>query len=660
MQLHKKDIRDRNQLLGEQGSEQLQVQGSSAASSRWSARLVHVSRRIADPLKLRETRRELQYVRGLFALAKGHLSFLPAMAVLALLSSILEGASLTLVIPLVQTLGEEVPPQGGEGFLALLYDGVAAIPIETRLLAILAAIVVAVIAKSVVGYANMVVLGVVYGRLSHSLRTGIFAKIVAIPLAQIERERSGRLLNVLNNETWRATDALNFMFTMITSFTTMMVFLLILILLSWRLSLIAVFCMAFIPPLIHLIARRTKRLSKLGLAANESLAQQTWSALNGLRTIHSFGRESFEVRRFDAASDRVRHLFLRMALVSMTTGPVAEVLVTVLVGLLVILVHASQVGISVLVGFLAILYRLQPRLLAFVSAQSNLLGLHASVSVVSEVLATPEEPEETSPKRPFSQLRNAVSFEGVTFTYPDAPRPALVDLSFEIRRGTMLAVAGFSGAGKSTLLDLLLRFHVPQQGLIVVDGVPLQDIALADWRARIGVVSQDPYVFDDTIRANIMFGRPEASEAEMVEAARFAGAEEFIRALSMGYDTVVGERGAQISGGQRQRLALARALLRDPDILLLDEATNALDSITERTFQETLRRFAESRIVIVVAHRLATIENADHVLVLEEGRLVEQGRPTTLLKANGLFARMFSSQTSSAESDDPWSRVRAS
>ena len=632
----------------------------------WAARLARFSRWSGDLLrashfmKWKETWTEFHYVRRLLALARGHLWFLPAIAVLALLSSILEGVSLTLVIPLVQALSENAAPRSPGVFLALLQGTVSAIPMETRLPVILAAILLAVIAKSAVSYANMVVLGIIYGRISHRLRTAVFARMMAIPLAQIERERSGKLLNVLNNETWRATDALNFMFAMITSFTTIAVFLVILVLLSWKLSLIAVLCMAFIPPLIHVIARRTTRLSELGLAANELLAQQTWSALNGFRTIHSFGRESFEVRRFNAASDRVRHLFLRMALVSMTSGPITEILVTAVFGLLVVLVHAGHLGISVLVGFLAILYRLQPRLLSFVSAQSNLLSLHASVGAVSEVLDSPDAPERTGSRHRFSHLRDAVSFKDVTFTYPGASRPALVDLSCVVRRGTMVAVAGFSGAGKSTLLDLLLRFQRPQRGSILVDGVPLEDIAPTDWRERIGVVSQDPYVFDDTIRANIMFGCLEASGAQMVEAARFAGADEFIRAFPMGYDTVVGERGTQISGGQRQRLALARTLLRDPDILLLDEATNALDVITERMFQDTLRRFAQSRTVIIIAHRLATIEIADHVLVLEGGRLVEQGNPRALLKANGPFARMFAFQAPGVEDGDPESRARVS
>jgi subfamily B ATP-binding cassette protein MsbA len=593
--------------------------------------------------KLTQARQELAIFRRLFGLARGHLWFLPAMSALALLSSLFEGLSLTLIIPLVQHLGKD--GAGGRGRpLAFLYDIVDAIPAESRLPAILGAILLAVLVKSVVSYSNMVVLGIVYGRLSNALRTGIFSRIVERPLSELERESSGKLLNVLNNETWRATDALNYMFTIITSTTTMCVFVVLLVILSWRLSLVALLCMAVIPPFILLITRRAKALSRAGHEANKALAQRTWASLNGLRVIHAFGREGFEIKRFGESSDRVRRIFFRLVMLSMTTGPITETLVTAVVAILALLVDASHLGVGTLVGFLAILYRLQPRLMSFTSAQANLLGSYASVVAVSDALSPSRQPAEAEAACRFKGLRENLRLEDVTFTYHGAAQPALIEVSLEARRGSMTAIVGSSGAGKSTLLDLLLRFQEPQTGLIRVDGVPLDRFDLSSWRSRIAVVSQDPYIFDDTVRANILYGRLEASEAEMIAAAQLACADEFIRGLPKGYDTVIGERGTQISGGQRQRLALARAVVRGADLLILDEATNALDSLTEQAFQDALAHFARERTVFVVAHRLATIEKADQVIVLEAGRVVERGTPAQLLRANGLFARMFSSQ----------------
>jgi subfamily B ATP-binding cassette protein MsbA len=231
----------------------------------------------------------------------------------------------------------------------------------------------------------------------------------------------------------------------------------------------------------------------------------------------------------------------------------------------------------------------------------------------------------------------------VTFTYRGASRPALTNLSLNIKRGGVTAIVGSSGAGKSTILDLLLRFQDPQIGRIEVDGTPLSEFDLKTWRSRIAVVSQDPYIFDESVRANILYGRLEATEAELVRAAQLACADAFIRELPDGYDTVVGERGTQISGGQRQRLSLARALVRSPDILILDEATNALDTMTERAFQEALRQNVRDRTVIIVAHRLTMVEMADYVAVLSDGKLVEEGCPRSLLRANSQFARLFRS-----------------
>jgi subfamily B ATP-binding cassette protein MsbA len=584
---------------------------------------------------------ELAIFHRLIAVVRQHLWLLPGMIVLALLSALFEGFSLTLVIPLIYALDESAIPEDQGPLLDFLYSSVAAIPTETRLLAVLAAIFAAVVLKSLIGYANMVVLGVVYGRLSHSLRIGVFSKIIEMPLATFERERSGRFLNVLNSETWRATDALNSIFTMITSLSTTIVFIALLLVLSWRLTLLALLCMALIPPLIQVLTLRVKQLSERGLEANEALAKRTWTALNSLRIIHVFGRESVEVARFTEISDRVRHIFLRMALISMTTGPITEVLITGVVALLALMIDATHVPVATLVGFLAILYRLQPRILLFVSAQAKLLSLQAPVSEVIDVLTTRAVPPTGDVQRPFIGLRDSIRFEEVTFSHHGDSRPTLANVSFAIPQGSIFAIVGSSGAGKSTMLDLLLRFYEPQQGAIWIDEVPLREIETRSWRSHLAVVSQDPYIFDDTVRANILYGRPEAIDAEIVEAARLACADDFIRELPMGYDTVVGERGTQISGGQRQRIALARVLLRAPDVLILDEATNALDIMTEQAFREALKSFARDRIVIIVAHRPAMITIADHVVVLEGGTVVEQGDPRTLLAAHGLFARMF-------------------
>ena len=594
--------------------------------------------------KLRQTADMFGLVRRLTLLAKGHFWFLPGMGLLAVLASIFEGISLTLIIPLVQYLDMGSTPLPVQGrMMTLLNQLTELVPFQSRLLAIVIAILAAVVIKSVISYANMSLLGVVYGRLSHTLRTRVFAKIIDTPLAEFESDRSGRLLNMLNHETWRATDALRFLFTIVINFATIAVLVCILLFLSWGLTLVALGCIALIAPFAHAMGVRAKAISKQGTAENEVLAKRTWTALNGMRMIHAFGCEKSEIERFRNSSERVRGLFLRTAMYTMATAPVAEVAITAVIALLLLFVQASGLSIGAFAGFLVILYRLQPRVLALASAHTSLLSLHASVLAVSEMLREPTETA-TSTGRSFSGLRKGLSFENVIFTYKGSAEPALADVSFRIPKGSVIAIVGASGAGKSTLIDLLLCFQRPQQGRILVDDIPLSEFDVAPWRAGLGVVNQDPYIFDDTVAANLSYGSPSATKAEIVEAAQLACADDFIRTLPQAYDTIVGERGTQLSGGQRQRIALARALLRRPDILILDEATNALDAATERAFQRALAAYAKHRTVIIVAHRLATIEDADHVIVLEAGRIVEQGSPAALLKAGRAFARNFGGQ----------------
>jgi ATP-binding cassette, subfamily B, bacterial MsbA len=582
--------------------------------------------------------------RAFFSMARGQFWFLPAMVVLALLTSLFEGVGLTLVIPLVQSLGQEGEAPTSRGYLGFVQDFIGSIPSADRTGAVLGLMFAAILAKSVFSYANMTLLGLVYGRISHRLRTAIFNRIVSIPLVTLERQQSGTLLNTLSNETWRVTDAVNHIFVIITSVSTAVVFIALLVVLDWKMALLAIGCLSLIPPVVHLVSRKAKTLSKVALETNEALAQQTWSTINGLRTIHTFGREAYEQERFNRISDRVRHLFLKMVLVSMSSGPITEIMATGIIALLVLFVSAHAGGVATLVAFVAILYRLQPRLMTLVSAQTQLASLDASIAAVGALLQGERESHVSNEMRPV--IDGPISFHNVTFRYEDASAPAIQDFSFQFPSIGIVAIVGASGPGNSTLLDLILGFQVPESGEIRVGGLGLTDAIAPAWRQRTGVVSQDPYVFDDTVRANILYGRPDASDAEVVRVAQAVAADEFIRVLPQGYDTRIGERAANLSGGQRQRIALARALLRNPDLLLLDEATNALDANTEAELQATLKKFASNRAVVVVAHRFSTVEIADHVIVLANGRIAEQGRPAVLASAGGLFADMFSAAPS--------------
>jgi subfamily B ATP-binding cassette protein MsbA len=275
------------------------------------------------------------------------------------------------------------------------------------------------------------------------------------------------------------------------------------------------------------------------------------------------------------------------------------------------------------------------------STRVGLTALTSSVQDVMYFLDTSDKPYITSGHLPIKNLEQGIYFESVNFRYNPLEELALKDISICIPRGKTTAVVGPSGAGKSTLIGLICRFYDVTSGEIYVDNCPLRELNLTDWRNQIAIVSQDVYMFSTSVLENIAYGRLDATEDEIIEAAKLANAHEFIMQLPEGYDTKVGDRGIRLSGGQRQRIALARAIVRNPQILILDEATNALDSISEHLIQEALNTLSQNRTVIVIAHRLSTIEQAEQIIVINEGRVAEQGNLQQLLEHDGLFAQLY-------------------
>jgi subfamily B ATP-binding cassette protein MsbA len=321
--------------------------------------------------------------------------------------------------------------------------------------------------------------------------------------------------------------------------------------------------------------------------------------------------------------------------------PVHEVLAASLLLIILFAAAPNASHVSILLVFAFVLYRVQPRIKEFDAARVRMAALSPSVEEVLSFLDTADKQYVASGSVTHLGLDHDIVFDRVSFQYDPADDPALTAASFSILAGQTTAFVGPSGGGKSTVMKLLLRFHDPTNGRIMVHGRPLPEFELDFWRSQIALVSQDVYLFNATVRENIAYGRLDAKRDEIIEAARKADAHDFIERLPSKYDTPLGDHGVRLSGGQQQRISLARAIVRNPRILILDEATNALDSISEEWVQETLDKLRESRTVIMIAHRLSTIERADQIIVLEKGRVQECGNLQELVKEGGLFARLY-------------------
>ena len=561
-------------------------------------------------------------------------------AILALVFSILsasfEGFGLGFLLVFLQSLttpGAE-PVKTGIEWFDILILGINASATE-RLYRISALIVITTWMRASFNYFAQVCINFTEISLVDSLRKRIFEQLEAQTLNYFNHKKSGELVNILTNEMERIRQLVGGIAFFITRSFAIVVYSASLFMLSWKMSIVAILLFSLVAVGLSTLNKQIRERSFGITKANDNFTSRTLEFIQGIRTIHAFSTQEFERKRYYEASEKIVNTVKSIDVIALVVKPVAESVSTlILISMIIVALVTGLMKVSALLTFFFVLFRIIPMtqdlngVVAFLSTQSG------AVENIKNLLKTDDKIYFQNGTIKFTGLKRSIDLVSVDFDYGLNQR-VLHNITLSIKQGEMTALIGSSGAGKTTLADLIPRFHDASDGYIYIDEVDIRKFEINSLRRQIAVVSQDTFIFNTSVWKNIAYGTPKVTETEIKEAARLANALEFILEMPEGFNTQLGDRGVRLSGGQRQRIAIARALLRNPEILILDEATSALDSVSERLIQESLEKLSAGRTVIAIAHRLSTIAKANKVVVLEQGRIVEQGKYQELLEQKG-------------------------
>ena len=502
--------------------------------------------------------------------------------------------------------------------------------------------------KNIFGYLAAVQIAVIRTRVVRDLRNKLFGKAMRLPLGYYDRARKGDVMARFSSDMVEYEESvLGSLQSLLSSIISMVLFMAMLVYLNVKLTLFVLLMLPLVALVVAGLARRLKRTSQVVQEMNSRLISLTDETMGGLKVIKAYNAIDFSNRRFRKYNrdyTRRRNAMYRRI---DAASPVSEFLSSIIViGILLFgswLVMNGDNGLTseLFISYVMLFVLMIPPAKDLTTALSQMRKGRACADRIEAFLNEEEESWKTiSSEQPRAkQSENAVELRHVNFSYNEGVQ-VLNDINISVPRGTTLALVGSSGSGKSTIADLICRFYECHDGEIMLDGQHINNMPLAVLRSRIGVVAQDTLLFNDTVAANIAFGRPMATRDEIEQAARAAQAHDFIIAMPEGYDTNIGEGGGMLSGGQRQRISIARALLRNPELLILDEATSALDTESERLLQTTLGKVLKGRTAIVIAHRLSTVANANCIVVLDHGTIVERGTHEELMALGGRYKQM--------------------
>ena len=516
--------------------------------------------------------------------------------------------------------------------------------------AVCVALIVVFSAKNISLYIKNITLSIVQYRLIRDLRNKLYSHFHYLSLSYFNKNKSGELTAVLVNDIDNMRNSLSIMFQkLFVEPINIIILMSLLFIVSTKLALIALLIIPISGLIIfgisHSIRRRSAR-SQAQLAGMTSMIAET---IGSMRIVKAFATKAFEINRFSKETQKYYKLMLRRDRLRFVSSPVSETFGATIAALLLwvgardVLVIES-ISSEDFLRFILLLFSLFQPLKNLTNVVNELQNGLASADRVFAIMDIKSDIQDLDNAVEVNDLKNTLSFDNVSFSYGDEKDKVLNNINFQINKGEILALVGPSGAGKSTLVDLIPRFYDTLSGSIKIDGKDIKELKINSLRSLMGVVTQETFLFDDSVKANIAYGVDNISDDKIKDAAIAANAHEFIKELPDGYNTIIGERGVSLSGGQKQRIAIARAIVNNPPILILDEATSSLDSESEKHVQSAIENLMSERTVFVIAHRLSTVHNANKILVLENGQIVQEGKHDELVNIDGLYKQLHKMQ----------------